>query len=88
MKDLPEQPGVPAFVLLRQVVDDDSVGYEAVYVRIKVLTEAGRKYGDIEIPLGATFSTSPISCPDHSPRPYHCGVCAASSSGLDSSHFP
>jgi hypothetical protein len=50
MKDLPEQPGVPVFVLRRQVVDDDSVGYEAVYVRIKVLTEAGRKYGDIEIP--------------------------------------
>lgn len=50
MKDLPEQPGAAAFVLSRDEVDDDTRHSHYVYARIKVLNEAGRKYGDVEIP--------------------------------------
>lgn len=50
MRDLPEQPGAPAFVLYREEVDNDQQHFHSEYVRIKVLTEAGRKYADVEIP--------------------------------------
>ena len=49
MKDLPEQPGAPAFVLFHEEVDNDQQGSHSVYMRIKVLTEAGRKYADVQI---------------------------------------
>ena len=50
MKDLPEQPGAPAFVLFHQEIDNDQQGSHSVYMRIKVLSEAGRKYADVQIP--------------------------------------
>lgn len=50
MTSIAEQPGAPAVVLLRQEVDDDIKKEHAFYERIKVLTEAGRKYADVEIP--------------------------------------
>jgi Domain of Unknown Function with PDB structure (DUF3857)/Transglutaminase-like superfamily len=52
MTGLPEAPGAPAVILYRQVDRDDNAktGNEQDYVRIKVLTEEGRKYGDVEIP--------------------------------------
>lgn len=56
IKDLPEQPGAPAFVLFREEVDDDEKHSISVYMRIKVLSEAGRKYADVEIPFFSTKS--------------------------------
>ncbi len=50
MKDLPEQPGAPAFVLFHEEIDNDQRGTQSVYMRIKVLSEAGRKYADVQIP--------------------------------------
>lgn len=52
MTSLPEAPGAPAVVLYRQVDRDDNAksGNEQNYVRIKILTEEGRKYADVEIP--------------------------------------
>lgn len=50
MKDLPEQPGAPAFVLFHEEVDDDGHSFHSLYMRIKVLTEAGRKHADVQIP--------------------------------------
>ena len=52
MTSLPEAPGAPAVVLYRQVDRDDNAktGNEQDYVRIKILTEEGRKYADVEIP--------------------------------------
>lgn len=50
MKDLPEQPGAPACVLYHEEIDDDLRRSHFVYTRIKVLTEAGRKYADVQIP--------------------------------------
>lgn len=65
MTSEPLAPGAPAIILYRELQRDDcgamchstSAGlmsadrFENNYVRIKILTEAGRRYGDIEIPL-------------------------------------
>jgi hypothetical protein len=49
----PKAPGAPAIVLFRQVDRDDrgQTAHEDVYVRLKIFTEEGRKYADIEIPF-------------------------------------
>ena len=50
MKDIKEQPGAAAVILLRTEDDNDLLHYHATYERIKILTEDGRKYADIELP--------------------------------------
>ncbi|MGC1907858.1 MAG: DUF3857 domain-containing protein [Candidatus Acidiferrum sp.] len=52
MTSVSEAPGAPAVILYRQVDRDDNAktGNEQDYFRIKILTEEGRKYGDVEIP--------------------------------------
>jgi hypothetical protein len=53
MTSEPLAPGAPAVYLYRQVDRDDS-GHstsERNYVRIKILTEEGRKYANVEIPF-------------------------------------
>jgi hypothetical protein len=49
----PLAAGAPAFVLYRQVDRDDNgrTSHEDDFVRIKILTEEGRKYADVEIPF-------------------------------------
>jgi transglutaminase-like putative cysteine protease len=49
----PQAPGAPAIILYRQVDRDDTglTAHEDNYIRIKILTEEGRKYADIEIPF-------------------------------------
>jgi uncharacterized protein DUF3857 len=47
----PAAPGAPAIYLYRQVDRDDTTFHETNYARIKILTEEGRKYADIEIPF-------------------------------------
>jgi hypothetical protein len=53
MTSEPKAPGAPAIILFRQVDRDDrgNTAHEDVYYRIKILTEEGRKYADIEIPF-------------------------------------
>src|SRR5262245_18954846 len=50
MTSQPNAPKAPAVFLYRQVDRDDNASEENVYARIKVLTEEGRKFGDVEIP--------------------------------------
>jgi len=49
----PKAPGAPAIILFRQVDRDDNsyTSHEDNYIRIKILTEEGRKYADVEIPF-------------------------------------
>src|SRR5271155_3243175 len=48
----PKAQGAPAILLYLQVDRDDSDSpHEFHYVRIKILTEEGRKYANIEIPF-------------------------------------
>jgi hypothetical protein len=53
MTSEPIAPGAPAIILYRQVDRDDNrrTPHEDNYVRIKILTEEGRKYADTEIPF-------------------------------------
>ena len=59
MTQEPLAPGAPAIILFRQVDRDDrgETAHEDNYFRIKILTEEGRKYGDIEIPSGEFVTT-------------------------------
>ncbi len=60
MTSEPKAPGAPAIIIFREVDRDDggsvaggSVAtgtHEDIYFRVKILTEEGRKYADIEIP--------------------------------------
>jgi hypothetical protein len=49
----PLAPGAPAIILYRQVDRDDNIRapHEDNYIRIKILTEEGRKHANIEIPF-------------------------------------
>jgi hypothetical protein len=51
MTSEPKAPGAPAIILYREENCDDNgiTSHEDHYVRIKILTEEGRKYGNIEI---------------------------------------
>ena len=51
MTSMPEAPGAPAVILYRQVDRDDVANHQNTYVRIKILTEEGRKYANTEIPF-------------------------------------
>ncbi|HTP39898.1 MAG TPA: DUF3857 domain-containing protein [Steroidobacteraceae bacterium] len=50
MTSEPNALRAPAIFLYRQVDRDDGSFTEVDYYRIKILTEEGRKYGDVEIP--------------------------------------
>lgn len=54
LKSEPLAPGAPAIILDHRVDRDDSirgVAHEFNYMRIKIMTEEGRKYADVEIPF-------------------------------------
>jgi len=51
MTSEPKAPGAPAIYLYRQVDRDDAQNHENDYARIKIFTEEGRKYANIEIPF-------------------------------------
>ena len=53
MTSEPLAPGAPAIILYRQVDRDDNghTSHEDNYFRIKILTEEGRKYANVEIPV-------------------------------------
>lgn len=53
MTSEPQAPGAPAIILFRQVDRDDNghTSHEDNYFRVKILTEEGRKYADIEMPF-------------------------------------
>ncbi len=50
MTSLPQQPGAPAVILAREENDDDTMHSQYVYERLKILTDAGREYANVEIP--------------------------------------
>jgi hypothetical protein len=50
MKDEPKAPKAAAIYLYRQVDRDDANSDESIYSRIKILTEEGREYANVQIP--------------------------------------
>jgi hypothetical protein len=62
VQDVKEQPGAPAVVLLREETDDDMNNFHSVYERIKILTDAGREYANVELPYNRrAFTIAAIS---------------------------
>jgi hypothetical protein len=62
LKDVQEQPGAPAIILERQEVADDLNNFHSTFKRIKIFTEEGRKYADVELPYNRQgFSVGDIS---------------------------
>lgn len=51
MKDNPAAPGSHAMILFRSVMTRDTESYQDEYIRTKIFTEEGKKYGNIEIPF-------------------------------------
>jgi hypothetical protein len=51
IKEVPGDPGASAIQLLFADYRDDDVRYQFFYHRIKILTEEGKKYANIEIPI-------------------------------------
>jgi len=50
VKDNPASPGSSAMILYRDVHTDDVARVRTEYFRIKIFTDAGQKYADVEIP--------------------------------------
>jgi hypothetical protein len=57
MTSEPKAPGAPAIYLYRQVDRNDQTNIETDYVRIKILTEEGRKQADVELRYSARQGT-------------------------------
>ncbi len=58
LKDVPQQPGAPAVILYREQIEDDDQQHDAfIYERIKILTEAGRRYANIVLPYRREYVT-------------------------------
>jgi hypothetical protein len=51
LTSLAQAPGAAAVILYRQVDRDDSQSCQDEYLRIKILSDQGRKYADVEIPF-------------------------------------
>ncbi|HKR62219.1 MAG TPA: DUF3857 domain-containing protein [Thermoanaerobaculia bacterium] len=51
MTTAPVAPGAPAAVLDWIRIDDDQIAISSEYTRIKVFTDAGKKYADVEVPF-------------------------------------
>ena len=52
IKEVPNRPGDGAIQLYFSYYKDDDRRFLKVYRRIKILNEAGKKYADVEIPVG------------------------------------
>jgi hypothetical protein len=50
MTEEPAAPNAAAVYLYREEISDDKLHMHSMYVRLKVLTEEGKKYADVEIP--------------------------------------
>jgi len=59
MTSEPQAPGAPAVILYRRVDRDDNryTPHEDNYLRVKILTEEGRKYANVELPFEKGFET-------------------------------
>lgn len=60
MKEVPGKPGAPAVLLFYAAYEDDNTHNKFFYYRVKILSEKGLKYADVEIPYwrneGGAFS--------------------------------
>ena len=53
MKSIPEVPGAAAAYLFKEEIADDGLHMQSFYYRIKILTEGGKDYANVELPYYA-----------------------------------
>src|SRR5262249_53786137 len=53
LKDNPDDSGSAAMILERQIYTDDEKRLQTEWIRIKILSEAGKAYADVQIPYMA-----------------------------------
>ncbi len=58
MTSVAEVPGAPAVILFREQTTDDSMRMFSFYSRLKVLTEGGKDYANVELPFGSKLGIS------------------------------
>ncbi len=58
MQSIPEVPGAPAVYLYREQTTEDALRSYGYYVRLKVLTEGGKEYANVELPFGSKAGVS------------------------------
>ncbi len=51
MTSLPEVPGAPALYLYKEQTTEDALHAHSMYVRLKVLTAAGKEHANVELPF-------------------------------------
>jgi hypothetical protein len=62
MTSEPLAPGAQAIILYREIDQDDNQGHADYYFRIKILTDEGKKWGNVEIPyFNDGFTISNVS---------------------------
>jgi hypothetical protein len=57
MTDEPQAPKASAVLLYRQVDRDDNISEERDYLRVKILTEEGRQYANVELVFDSTWES-------------------------------
>ena len=53
MTSEPADPNAAAVYFIRDERADDKMHYHSLYVRLKILSDGGKKYADVEIPFEA-----------------------------------
>src|ERR1700677_5130061 len=61
MTSQPEVPGAPAVYLFREETTEDKLHMFSTYVRLKVLTEGGKDYANVELNYAHFSEGSPSS---------------------------
>jgi len=74
IKDCPGQPGAAAVYLLRVQISNDNDRTFRVFHRLKILTPAGKEYGNVEVPFSEAWQVKEIKArvvrPDGQSRPF------------------
>lgn len=71
MTSQPEVPGAAAVYLYREQITEDKLHMMQVYERIKVLTESGKKYANVELGYSSSFDNGSISIGEIEGRTIH-----------------
>ncbi|MDW5264803.1 MULTISPECIES: DUF3857 domain-containing protein [Acidobacteriaceae] len=71
MTSQPEVPGAAAVYLYREEITEDNMHVLHVYERLKVLTESGKKYANVELGYSSSFDNGSISIEEIEGRTIH-----------------
>jgi transglutaminase-like putative cysteine protease len=71
MTSQPEVPGAPAVYLYREETTEDKMHRFTVYVRLKVLTEGGKEYGNVELEYAHNSDGGSVSVENIEGRTIH-----------------